>query len=147
MAEPQMNVHNALKPSDLSSTAPKSSSNTPGISPAIMTNGSKMTALNKLEYHASCNVLPLTASNDRLITTACNAVVTVDIRPNITPIIDGPPPVLIVPAVDGESMRIPMKKPDVTIAHEKRILSEGRVWRRTEEKATVMGRRRPRATW
>lgn len=110
--------------------------------------GTMTIELSALEYHANCSVFPLTASRERLITTACSAVVQLDSTPNRIPTSEGPDePVEVGVDEVRLSTKTPTKNPIVTIPQEMRTRSDGREWRRTKEMATVMGRRRPRATW
>lgn len=135
--EPHMNVLKAFP-------WPKNISMRSGISPAKITQGTMTIADSKLLYHARSIALPFTTSKLLLMTTACKAVVHDERVPKRMP--SGV--VLDKPEDDAErSKTTPMRKPNVTVATPRRMRSEGRECSINEERMTVKGRTRPRATW
>lgn len=116
MAEPQAKVEKACE-----LAVPNSNSMIAGPSPERTMHGIMTTELKRLLYHARSMALPLTTSRDRLITTACSAVVTEERIPNVTPM-----GVVVVRPPGERSRTTPRRKPPVTMPTAEMMVSDGR---------------------
>jgi hypothetical protein len=104
-----------------------------------MTIGNNIIALPRFAYHPNKRALPPIpgTARERLITTEWTEVSNELRIPHQTPLTE----------IGVPSSKTPMKKPKVTMVHEKRIEEEGFELSKTSEVSTVKGRSKPLATW
>lgn len=113
--DPHKNVQSFSYPA-LGPTAGRNNFVTSGNSPITNTNGTRITELKRFVYQARCSALPLTTTNDLLITTERRAVMTEDINPNEIPTMD----------IGTASSKTPTKNPRVTTEHAISMERDGR---------------------
>lgn len=134
--EPQMNVFIWLMlPSVGTSSAPNKSATIFDPSPATMQSGKRMIAHKRFEYQESRRALPSRMVKLCLITTEWIAVMAELATPKNIPTGESGLP----------SRKTPTTNPRVTMPHAKRMRSDGRECRITNEITTVNGRTMPRA--